>query len=353
MKDHKPTCFVLCPFGGRHDSYYREIIVPAVSTLGLRVKRADEIYGARPIIDDIIDAIREARLIVADVSGRNPNVNYELGLAHAFGIPTIIISSTLDDVPFDYKHRRVIVYDNTVVKWDEILAQALQANCRAILSEESGALMAKSLLSEHKAVVQYLTRLQKTSSYLISKECRIETDTNGNSTISQNWTIDARSYLTHIYHKILLDRPASIEELRIHDSFYGVGLDYVIEDVKPTFANYFILLANGLEPGDQGQLRVEFRVRGYLNELVEKGRAIVFHQSRTGGKARLGKKREVYLFPDTNKFKKLRGVVMTHPENSRIGSVIKSRIVKGKRTITLDFEALDTRDEKYAVELLL
>ena len=55
--------------------------------------RADEIYDNRPIIQDIQNSIHNAKVILADVTGRNPNVNYELGAAHALNKEVIILTA--------------------------------------------------------------------------------------------------------------------------------------------------------------------------------------------------------------------------------------------------------------------
>jgi hypothetical protein len=68
------------------------------------------------------------------VTGKNPNVNYELGLCHALGVPTVLITQTIADVPFDYRHRRCIEYRPTSSTWAEKLATDLQYTIRAVLS---------------------------------------------------------------------------------------------------------------------------------------------------------------------------------------------------------------------------
>jgi hypothetical protein len=62
-----------------------------------------------------------ARLVIADVTDKNPNVNYELGLCDAIGVPTILITKRMADIPFDYRHRRCIVYDTNQATWREDL----------------------------------------------------------------------------------------------------------------------------------------------------------------------------------------------------------------------------------------
>ena len=62
---------------------------------------------------DIQQSIAEAKLILCDMSERNPNVFYELGLAHAIGKPAILMARKEDDIPFDLRHVQVNIYDYT------------------------------------------------------------------------------------------------------------------------------------------------------------------------------------------------------------------------------------------------
>lgn len=119
-------CFVLMPFKEPFNSYYNQIIKGAVMEAGLDPLRGDEIYGTQAIIRDIWDQIWRAQIIIADVTDKNPNVNYELGLCHALGIPTILITKRIEDVPFDYRHRRSIVYNTEEAGWDRKLKESLK-----------------------------------------------------------------------------------------------------------------------------------------------------------------------------------------------------------------------------------
>ena len=72
--------------------------------------RADDIRAHQNILKDIISALAESALIVADLTGSNPNVYYELGLAHAFRKRVILLTQQVDDLPFDLRSYRVIPY---------------------------------------------------------------------------------------------------------------------------------------------------------------------------------------------------------------------------------------------------
>ena len=74
--------------------------------------RADaDIFGTGKIIDQIWRGINAAKVLVAELTTRNANVLYELGLAHALRKPVVLVSSNQPDVPFDLNHIRAIYYD--------------------------------------------------------------------------------------------------------------------------------------------------------------------------------------------------------------------------------------------------
>ena len=104
--------FVLSPFGEPFDAIYEDHIKPSVDGIdGLGCLRADDIYDNRPIMEDIWKSINKARLIISDLTGKNPNVFYETGIAHTIGKEVILTTQSMDDVPFDLRHLRCIVYE--------------------------------------------------------------------------------------------------------------------------------------------------------------------------------------------------------------------------------------------------
>jgi hypothetical protein len=106
-------CFVLMPFAHQFQPTYDDHIRPSVERSGLRCERADEISGTNLITWDIWEKINRARFLIADLTDRNPNVFYELGLAHAISKDVILLTQSMDFVPFDLKALRCIVYEFT------------------------------------------------------------------------------------------------------------------------------------------------------------------------------------------------------------------------------------------------
>jgi hypothetical protein len=110
-------CFIIMPYGVPFDRYYENIYAPAVRDAGLLPKRADSIFASGAILADIWHFTKRAKILLADMSGHNPNVFYELGLAHAIAKPVVLIAPSIDDVPFDLRGLRVIPYDKDDESW--------------------------------------------------------------------------------------------------------------------------------------------------------------------------------------------------------------------------------------------
>ncbi len=135
------SCFILMPFGAPFDAYYQEILVPAIHQSGLSPIRADEIHTPGAITQQIWEGIRMAAMCVADITGRNANVMYEVGLAHACGKPVISIVQDVNDLPFDLRSYRHIVYETASPSWAETLRQQLEKALGETLADSSKALV--------------------------------------------------------------------------------------------------------------------------------------------------------------------------------------------------------------------
>ena len=136
------TCFVMMPFAEPLGSYYATVYQPAIEKARLKAIRADaEIFGTGKIMDQIWNGIHNARVLVAELTGRNPNVLYELGLAHALRKPVVLVSSNKDDVPFDVQHVRVIYYDVRDPFWGTKLIDKVAENILSALKNPNEAIL--------------------------------------------------------------------------------------------------------------------------------------------------------------------------------------------------------------------
>ena len=124
------------PFREPFDKYYRTIFRPAIEAAGLFSLRVDEIFGPSSIGQDIWENISKAKVILAELSTRNPNVMYELGLSHGAGKPVVMISQSIDDIPFDLRHLRCILYDTTDPDWASELKSDIINSIGSILDNK-------------------------------------------------------------------------------------------------------------------------------------------------------------------------------------------------------------------------
>jgi len=123
---------MIMPFAPEFDPVYQQIVVPTVKSLALSIKRGDDPFSKHEIMHDVWSMLNASQIVIADCTGRNPNVFYELGLAHTIGKPVIMLTQSLDELPFDVKNRRAIEYDIAFHKIDK-LKQQLSAAIRSIL----------------------------------------------------------------------------------------------------------------------------------------------------------------------------------------------------------------------------
>lgn len=121
------------PFGGWFDTYYESIYCPAIESAGLTPRRADDLMRPSTIVHDIWEYTREAKIVLADLTGQNPNVFYELGLAHAIAKPAILLTESLNDVPFDLRALRVIEFNKSAPNWGALLKEQIQQSLKEVL----------------------------------------------------------------------------------------------------------------------------------------------------------------------------------------------------------------------------
>lgn len=122
---------VMMPFSTEFNAVY-SALQEAVFSVRLRCMRADDFWEHHAVIQDIVSLIARARIVICDCSGRNPNVFYEVGIAHALGKETMLITQSENDVPFDLRHLRYVRYLNNSEGRTK-LSEAVQSRIRTIV----------------------------------------------------------------------------------------------------------------------------------------------------------------------------------------------------------------------------
>lgn len=126
-EEKEKICFVIMPIAdmegydsGHFSRVYTHLIQPACKKAGYKAVRADEVASSNYIIIDILHKILDSDMVLCDLSGKNPNVLYELGIRQAFNLPTTLIKDIKTSKIFDIQGLRYTEYNQTL-RIDEVV----------------------------------------------------------------------------------------------------------------------------------------------------------------------------------------------------------------------------------------
>ena len=111
------------PFSLEWSNDVHRCLSDACEAASVQPVRGDDLFTPTDILIDIWHGLNDADFVVADITGRNPNVLYELGIAHALAKPVLIISRNAADIPIDLSTRRVILYGQLEGDWRDDLEE--------------------------------------------------------------------------------------------------------------------------------------------------------------------------------------------------------------------------------------
>jgi hypothetical protein len=132
VDDRRPNAFIAMQFSDINNEVYRDAIRPLVEEIGYDPIRVDDISQPGIILNDIWAQLTEASVVIAEVTEANPNVYYEVGIAHALRKPTILLAQRTTKLPFDLGPHRCIFYDNTIAGRAKLLA-SLRSSLATVL----------------------------------------------------------------------------------------------------------------------------------------------------------------------------------------------------------------------------
>jgi len=153
MSDVKPFAFVLMPFDEEFDDLYKFGIKRTAESLGVVAERVDEQHFSESILERVYRQIENCDFVIADMTGRNANVFYEVGYAHAKGKKCALITQSAGDIPFDLKHHTHVIYDGSIGDLENKLSAKL-----AWLVDETKKAKQNSIAVKHRSGFGFLDR---------------------------------------------------------------------------------------------------------------------------------------------------------------------------------------------------
>jgi hypothetical protein len=130
----KIRCFIVMPFSHDWSDEVHQTLATSCKASSIQSMRGDDVFTPTDILIDIWHSINTADFVIADITGRNPNVLYELGIAHTLAKPVLILSQSATDIPIDLSTRRVIIYTQNETNWQSLLANKVSKAINEILA---------------------------------------------------------------------------------------------------------------------------------------------------------------------------------------------------------------------------
>ena len=149
------SCFVLMPFDHSFTLVY-ETIVKALDGL-MTCTRADDLPIGQPILTRILDGISSAELVIADLTGLNANVFYEVGLAHIRTKNVLLLTQNIDEVPFDLRSLFCHEYSVSSTKGLHNLERVVQSAAKHVRSRGIPTML-KGAIDRTTQIIQYMER---------------------------------------------------------------------------------------------------------------------------------------------------------------------------------------------------
>ena len=170
----KEYCFVIQPYdGGDFDNRYDDIIKPALESCGIEAYRVDRDPYVEIAVSVIEEHIRDATLVIAEISMDNPNVWFELGYAMALEKPVIMLCDNMyrkGIFPFDISHRNVLVYRSGSIRDFNDCLERLKERITAKLKRMNLTTQSEGITAEERLILKALSRDQKTAEAMTPEE---------------------------------------------------------------------------------------------------------------------------------------------------------------------------------------
>ncbi len=204
------NCFVIMPFSEEFDDVYATIkasVANVVQPPDGRCFRLDETRPAGPITNRLLTELRSASLCVADLTGNNPNVMWEVGYAMAWGCPTIIVTQRLSELPFDIRDMQSLQYSRAQLTktlgepLERMVTDTLTANAKRATPPNRDSEVFGGLLAEVQDLKLIVSQAVESWNSERNRSAEAQADCDSLAALQGSW-IDLESY-THVYASII------------------------------------------------------------------------------------------------------------------------------------------------------
>jgi hypothetical protein len=327
-------CFVMIPFREPFESLYFKIIQPAIESFGILCQRGDESLIPGTITNQIYKQIEAASLLIADVTGMNPNVSYELGIAHGLNKPVILISQSLDGLPFDYKAYRTVLYN---LQDGQDLQKKIHRSIEALLNTtfEPVHRFFGQLEKEKTNFLGHLKEIYYQYEYTMTQENTYEVLDEKSAILHRKYTITPRTSMSHYFQIIRINKgnKANFKILSVKDTATNNDLVYLMNSLTDDELSFYILTRNLQQIGKSFMIEITVSCDYYFADMFgPKGAEYIGGMPLEKSKADYRSITEIIVFPDQPPFQQSYLKIIHDPATKNIGRIIKPQ-KRGKKKI--------------------
>lgn len=251
---NKAFVFVLMPFDTAFNDIYQLGIKAACAEADMYSERVDEQHFEERILDRIYNQINKADYIISDMTGRNPNVFYETGYAHALQKKVILIVNKADDIPFDLKHHPHIIYNNSISNLKKELLNRLKWFSENPERKAEPNIEGLQFSMQGNIIQKNCGIIYKTDYNFITQTFTLRLDVLNQSNISIKETLE---FAMQTFFK---DDLYEFHEEGNNVSIPDVGVQFYIGKIEKLFPNHSKVLSFNVNPKQYGPLKVSSNV---------------------------------------------------------------------------------------------
>ncbi|MDP2686433.1 MAG: hypothetical protein Q8O62_04375 [Aequorivita sp.] len=253
-------CFVLMPFHKSFDDIYQLGIKDSCNEVNAYCERVDEQFFEERMTDRIYNQIAKADLVIADMTGKNPNVFYEVGYAHALNKPTILLTQKSEDIPFDLKDYPHIIYDGSIQNIKSELPKRIQwymehQNEKAFLKNDLEILIDGKTLKDNKLIIERIAPLKYLDFTIHNKSLKYYAPEEYQVAVIFEGILQISKHNEHLHRYTPLEKGKNLNIIPTWNAIYPNG--------------YEVITLHFQMPPEEGIIIYDFEIRIYTlsNEL--------------------------------------------------------------------------------------
>lgn len=206
----RPFVFVIMSFAREFGDVYELGMSQPVSWSAPIVRRVDEQSFLESILERIYGQIEKADMVIAEMTGRNPNVFYEVGYAHGLRKPVVLVTRSADDIPFDLRHYPHVVYGGSIATLRNELEKRLPVILADLKKAVASLRRSGNVVGEMDRIAAHIENYMNANKFTMVSFERVRENINA-------------SYTNDLLRRLIDERPEKFRRAKLKGNKCGLG----------------------------------------------------------------------------------------------------------------------------------